>query len=732
MSDACATLELAQQVHRGGDLHRAEQLCQQILQADPDQPDALYLLGIIALQFGRNDQAVEHISHALRRRPDHAEAHSNLGNALANLGRLDEAVDCHRHALQLRPDLAGAYINLGSVLKKQGRLREAVDSYQHALQLRPDLAVAHNNLGNALRDLKELDEAVASYREALRLRPDYAEAFNNLGNALKDQGKLEEAVASYREALRLRPAYADAFNNLGNALEDLNLLEEAADCHRRALQLRPDLAEAYCNLANVLRRQGRLDEAVASYNQAARLRPDLAVVHNNLGNALKDQGELDEAVACYRHALQLNPDYVEAHSNLVYSLLFHPGYDAAAILREARRWHQCHAEPLAACHRPHENDPDPDRRLRVGYVSHDFREHPIAFILLPALSNHDRTHVEVYCYAGVARPDRITDRIRAHADAWRSTVGIADDRLAELIRGDRIDVLVDLNLHMAGSRLLTFARRPAPVQAAWLGNPGTTGLSAIGYRLTDPHLDPPGETDHHYAERSVRLPNSFWCYDPLTDNGPEVNELPALAGEPFTFGCLNNFTKVNAFSLALWAAVMRAVPGSRLLLLAPSGQVRDRVRDQMEREGIGGERIAFADRQPRPEYLRTYQRVDLSLDPLPYNGHNTSLDAAWMGVPTVTLVGQTAVGRAGLSLLRNLALPELAATSAEEYVAIAAGLAGDLPRLAGLRAGLRGRLAASPLMDGPGIARCVESAYRQMWRDWCRNAAAPARRASAD
>jgi protein O-GlcNAc transferase len=596
MSGLGATLERALQFHRAGDLHRAGALYQQLLQADPEQPDALHLLGVVALQLGRADVAVGYIGQALRHRPDHAQAHSNLGNALEGLGRLEEAAACHR--------------------------------------------------------------------EALRLRPNFAEVHSNLGNVLKKQGRLGEAVACYRHALRLRP--------------------------------------------------------------------DLAVAHNNLGNALKDQGELDEAVACYREALPLTPDYAEAHSNLVYSLLYHPGYDAAAILREARCWHQRHAEPLVPSHRPHENDPDPDRRLRVGYVSSDFRDHPAAFILMPLFSNHDRGQFEVYCYSGVTRPDRFTDRFRAHADAWRGTVGLGNDRLAKLIRGDRIDVLVDLTLHMEGSRLLAFARCPAPVQVTWFGYPGTTGLSAVGYRLTDSHLDPPGETAALYAERSVRLPDTFWCYDPFAEDGLQVNELPALASEPFTFGCLNNFCKVNGGSLSLWAAVLRAVPGSRLLLLAPAGPTRDRVRAHLEREGVGGERVAFVERQPRPEYLRTYQRVDLALDPLPYNGHTTSLDAAWMGVPTVTLVGQTVVGRAGLSLLRNLALPELAAQSPDEYVAIAAALAGDRPWLARLRAGLRGRMASSPLMDGPRFAGGVEAAYRQMWRDWCRGAATPASHTPAD
>jgi protein O-GlcNAc transferase len=721
MSDAGATLQAALQFHRAGDLQRAEALYQQILQAAPEQPDALHLLGVVALQQGRSEAAVGFIGRSLRQRPDHAEAHSNLGNALVKLGRLEEAAECHRQALRLRPDLAGAHSNLGNVLKQQGKLAEAAACYRHALRLRPDHAEAHNNLGNALKDQGELDEAIACYRQALQCRPDYAEAHNNLGNALKDQGALDEAVACYRHALRLKPDYADAHSNLGNAFEDLGRLEEASACHRQALRLRPDFAEAQINLGNVLRRQGELDEAAVSYREALRLRPDLAVAHNNLGNALKDLAELDEAVACYRHALRLKPDYAEAHSNLIFSLLYHPGYDGAAIFAEARRWHACHAEPLTLTHRPHDNDPRPGRRLRVGYVSSDFREHPAAFLLMPLFANHDHSQFEIYCYAGVRRPDRFTERFRAHADVWRRTVGLTDERLAELVRRDRIDVLVDLTLHMAGSRLLTFARRPAPVQATYFGYPGTTGLSAIGYRLTDPHLDPPGESDALYVERSLRLPDTFWCFDPL-DDGPEVHELPALAGKPFTFGCLNTFTKINAGSLALFAAVLRAVPGSRLMLLAPAGSARERVRAQFKREGIGGERLEFVNRQPRPEYLRMYQRIDLGLDPLPYNGHTTSLDAAWMGVPTVTFVGHTVVGRGGLSLLCNLGLPELAAQSPDEYVAIASALAGNIPRLAQLRAGLRERMAASPLMDGPRLARAVEAAYRQMWRDWGRGA----------
>jgi protein O-GlcNAc transferase len=276
-----------------------------------------------------------------------------------------------------------------------------------------------------------------------------------------------------------------------------------------------------------------------------------------------------------------------------------------------------------------------------------------------------------------------------------------------------------------GSRLLAFARRPAPVQVTWFGYPGTTGLSAIDYRLSDPHLDPPGETDDCYSEQTVHLPDTFWCYDPLTDDEQEASELPAQTGESFTFGCLNNFSKVNAGVLDLWAAVLREVPGSRLLLLAPAGHARDRVRAHLEREGLSGLRVGFVDRQSRQKYLHCYSRVDVALDPLPYNGHTTSLDAAWMGVPTITQIGTTVVGRAGWSILNNLGLRELAAKTPAEYVAIAARLAGNLTRLRELRATLRARLRASPLMDGKRFARHMEDAYWKMWCKWCRKGEKP-------
>jgi predicted O-linked N-acetylglucosamine transferase (SPINDLY family) len=408
---------------------------------------------------------------------------------------------------------------------------------------------------------------------------------------------------------------------------------------------------------------------------------------------------------------------------LLFALQYHPDYDAQKLREETRLWSQKHAEPLKKFFRPHANDRDPERRLRIGYVSPDFRDHVVAHSLLPLLRRHDHEQVEVFCYANVTYPDRHTEEFRRCADVWRSIVQMSDSRAADLIRQDRIDILVDLALHTGDNRFAVFAQKPAPVQVAFAGYPGSTGLETIDYRLTDPYLDPPGLNDQFYSETSIRLPDSFWCYDPLTTE-PAVNPLPAQAKGRVTFGCLNNFCKVSEPVLRLWSRVLNAVERSQLLILCAEGSHRQPLLEMLQGEGITADRVELVAGRPRLQYLELYHRIDVGLDTFPYNGHTTSLDSYWMGVPVVTLVGQTVVGRAGLSQLTNLGLPELIAEAPEQYVQIAADLARDLPRLAELRRTLRGRMEASPLMDAPRFARNIEAAYRQMWRNWCESGGA--------
>ena len=677
--------DLGIQHHQAGRLAEAEQMYRQILAVEPRHSDALHLLGVIALQVGRYEDAVGLIQRSIGLNPAVSAYYSNLGEAYRLGGHLEEAIGAYHTALQLEPDCADTHNNLGTALYAQGRLEEALAAFRTALRFKPDCAEAHNNLGIALQDQGQLEAALAAYRAALRFKPDYAEAHNNLGTALKDQGQWEEALAAFRAALRFKPDYAEAHSNLGNALQA----------------------------------QGRLEEALAAYRAALQLKPDYAEAHNNLGTTLKAQGRLEEALDAYRAALQLKPDYTEAHSNWIYLLHFHPDYDARSIAEEHRQWNRQHAEPLRCFIQPHGNGRDPDRRLRIGYVSPDFRNHVVGRNLLPLFAQHDHLGFEIFAYAQVVSPDTWTQQFREKSDHWRGIVGRTDEQVAAQIREDQIDILVDLTLHMAHNRLRLFARKPAPLQATFAGYPGSTGLTTIDYRLSDPFLDPPGMEESIYSEQTIRLSSSFWCYDALDCRDVPVSPLQASQKGWVTFGCLNNFCKINEPVLKLWATVLRAVEGSRLLLLSPEGNHRQRTLHLLGREGISPERVEFVPSQSRRDYLKLYHRIDVGLDSFPYNGHTTSLDSFWMGVPVVTLVGQTAVSRAGWCQLSNLGLPELAGHSPEDFARIAIELANDLPRLAQLRAGLRQRMQASPLMDAPGFARAIEAAYRQMWREGC-------------
>ena len=390
------------------------------------------------------------------------------------------------------------------------------------------------------------------------------------------------------------------------------------------------------------------------------------------------------------------------------------------IHEEHRRWNRQHAEPLKKFIQPHTNDRNPDRRLRIGYVSPDLREHVVGQNLLPLLAKHDHQRVEVFAYAKVPAPDAMTERLRSHTDAWRSLVGLSDAQAADLIRQDRIDILVDLALHTANNCLLVFARKPAPVQVTYLAYAGSSGLTTMDYRLSDPYLDPPGGDESVYSEQTLRLPETYWCYQPVVDLPPQPP--PALEKGFITFGCLNNFCKVNEPLLSLWAEILRGVPHSRLLLHAYEGSPRQHVLEHLQREGIDPHRVSFAGKLPVAVYFQQYHSIDIALDTFPYGGGTTTCDTLWMGVPVVSLAGKTAVGRAGLSILSNVGLPELVANTPEEYVHLAIRLANDLPRLKDLRSTLRQRMQASPLMDAPRFARNVEAAYRQMWRNWCEQA----------
>jgi protein O-GlcNAc transferase len=641
-------------------------------------------------------------------------AHSELRDAVAHqrAGRLREAETIYRQLLKKQPESPELHYNLAGLLSAGGRLDESADIYRAAIALDPLYADALNNLALVLMQQGHLEPAVDACRRAIAASPVHTAARNNLGNALRQQGQLDEAIECYRQAVDRGPATPAMLNNLGSALRDAGRLAEALRAFHDALLLDPNVPETHNLLGVVLKMLDRPDEAMLFYRQALQLRPGYVEALNNLGLLFKDMARLDEAVGCFEQALAIKPPRSDVHSNLVYTLLFQTN-SRARLSHELQRWNALHAKRFATSNRPLQIDSHFPRRLKIGYVSPDFRDHCAASFLLPLIASHDREKFEVHCFASVLRPDAITQRFISLADHWHSTVAWSDEEMADRIRAARIDILIDCTLHMAGNRLLVFARKPAPVQITWLGYPGSTGLQTIEYRITDPHLEP--LDDHGWPEKPCRLPETFWCYDPLTAE-PPVNELPARSNGLVTFGCLNNFCKLNEGVLKCWAGVMRATESSRLMLLAPTGSPRKWVLDVLLSRAIDPQRVQFVSSRSRPEYLKLYHQIDLALDTFPYNGHTTSLDSFWMGVPVVTLCGPEPVSRGGVCQLRNLGLDDLIAQTPEQLIQIASALAADLHRLSELRRTLRQRMEQSSLMNAGQFAGNMEAAYVELWK----------------
>lgn len=633
-----------------------------------------------------------------------------------------------REVLRIEPVNARALYLAGAVAHEFGDPGVAADWLRQAVAADPAVAIFHYRLGCALQDLGDPEGAVACYCRALELDPRLAKAHNNLGCLLEARGEAEAAAAAYREALVHDPGLAPAHYNLGNLLRQQERFDEAIEWFRKALALEPNRAEWRRNLGNVLRRKGLAAEAVACYREAIRLDPGVSGVCMDLGNALTNQGRHLEAEGAYRKALNLKPDYPEAHSNLLLTLHYRTGDDPDRLFSEHLLWAQKHASPLYRTASGHSNSRDPARRLRVGYLSPDFRRHSVSFFVEPILAGHDRTHFEVFAYSDVARPDDVTTRLESAADHWRDITTLDHDAVAELIRGDGIDILVDLAGHTGNNRMPLFARKPAPVQVSYLGYPNTTGLATMDYRLTDDDADPVGITDRYYTERLVRLPRGFLCYRPAPDS-PPVGDLPYLARGHIRFGSFNNFVKVTDEAIGLWSRILREAPGSELMLkgngLADPENLRD-LRQRFADCGIAPERLVFQGPVPElAEHLACYHEMDIALDVFPYNGTTTTCEALWMGVPVVSLAGRTHVTRVGVSLLKQVGLAELIAATPEDYIAIASRLAGEPERLRALRSGLRQRLQASSLCDETGFTWGLESAYRKMWECWCEASAVP-------
>ena len=739
-----------------GKLDEAAEAVKKALAIRPNSPGTHGNLANILLAKGDVDGAIASYRHALALNPNAPETVSNLGNALRKKGDLPGAIDNFRRATELRPDFVEARINLAHALKESGKLDESIETYRQALAARPDHVEAIVSMGNALQEAKRFDESIEAYRRALAIGHDYAEAWYGLGGAFKQSGDIDQAIAAYRHAVHVRPDYADAYCNLGIVLNDKGLVNESIEAYQNAIKHLPTYADAYNNLGITLRYAGRLDEAVAALRHALSLRPNYPDALNNLGLAYDELGKPDEAIGAFRQALAMRPQFEYARNNLantlkeigslgeaiaeyriasetsqhpwllgnlLFALHAHPDYGPEQIYTEHLKWNERFIKPLASLRKPHDNDPSPNRPLRFGLVSADLNQHPVGRFMLPLFQNINRDQYQLFCYSDGRREDWVAEALERLSTGWHRTVGLSDQHVADLIRQDRIDILFDLSMHTKESRLTIFGLKPAPVQATYLAYCSTTGVDTIDYRISDPWFDPPyppGTEERIYTEKTLRLPNTYWCYQSPPE-AAEVAPSPANRFGMISFGGLNTFSKVTPQAIAAWGKILVNTPGSRMVLHCKEGQHRHRTVDLFRRAGVEPHRVMFVPRVGGRDYFKLYDQIDIALDTFPYPGGTTTCDALWMGVPVITLKGQTAVSRGGYSILSNVGLTEFVADSIDQYINLATNLAKDLAELAELRTSLRPRMQSSPLMNAPAFARDFHSLLRQIWQQWCAN-----------
>ncbi|MBF0382092.1 MAG: tetratricopeptide repeat protein [Magnetococcales bacterium] len=648
------------------------------------------------------------------------EAHSYLQNGVTyhQHGNFVKAIAFYKKCLGIQPDNIAAMCNLGGALQITGALDDAAAVLQKAISIKPDYAGAYNNLGQVKQDQGLLDEAKICFQKAISFNPSFVQAYNNLGNMQQMDANLDRAVACYQKAISLQPNFAQAYNNLGNVLREQGHLDLAVENLQKAISLQPGYAEAYSNLAYAKQEQGKLDEAIANNQKAISLDPDFAEAYSNLGAALKDKGRLEEGIQNFRKAISLKADLIDAHNNLIFCIDAISQATSDMFCLERQNWAKIHAEPLKALWQPHSNKPEPHRKLRIGYVGADFRQHSAANIFGPMLINHNRDKFSIFCYAGNSEEDELTAKFKSVATKWVNTSRMTDEELAAIIRKDEIDILVDLAGHTKGSRLLTYARKPAPIQVTAWGYPHGTGMEAMDYLFADPIFIPVSQRKK-YSENIIDLPSVIHLNSDIVF--PEPKPPPACQVGYITFGAFNRIVKYNEAVYALWSEILQRIPSAKLLIKTATLDLekrRQEVVSNFKIHGILPERLILLGKTSKQEHLAAHHLVDIMLDPFPHNGGMTTLESLRMGVPVLTCENMSRCPTSA-SILNQLGLDEWRAINGADYLKKAIGFADDIQVLQHLREELPKRFVTSVLGDSQLYVNKVEAIYRLVWQKWC-------------
>lgn len=710
-------LQAAMRLHAAGRLDDAERAARRILEKIPGEPNALHMLGVIYYQRGRLDLAEPLLKASLKFADQVPEWHSNYALFCRAAGRPEEAIKHLKRSIELKPGLADSYDNLGLVLGDLRRFGEAIEAHEAAIRLQPDAVAPGHHLAQTLWNAGRGPDAIAQWRRMVEKHPRFADGHGSLCFALNKVGHSSEAMQHGKMAVKLDPRNPDAHVALAISYGYKAMHEEGVAHLNEAIRLNPRHLAAMINLGWLLERLNKHDQAADYSRMALRIEPTNVQAMLNLSLSLCNLGQFKESLEWLRGGLELDPNHAGGRSNLLWIQHFDPEVTREALFAEHRAFDAYVLQRTAGKRYAHANTRDPERPVKIAYVSPDFRRHPVATFLEPILRNQDPSKFVVSCYSSVRMEDETTARLRALVPNWYDVVELTDEELAELMHRNGEDIAIDLAGHTSDARMLTFALKPAPVQVNYLGYVNTSGMQAMDYRITDGVADPEGN-DAFYCEKLVRLP-CFYCYGEPSGS-LEVGPLPAEANRYVTFGSLNQSMKFNDRVLKQWAELLHRVPDSRLLLMSPDSKSgADRIRESLEGFGVDSGRLTLRVREYYLKYLALYNEIDIALDPFPASGHTTTCDALWMGVPVITMAGQSYVSRLSTDVLTQIGLTELIARDPEEYLRIAGELANDRARLGSLRGAMRERMRNSIIMDARRITADLENAYREMWRAYC-------------
>lgn len=657
--------------------------------------------------------------HASRRQS--SDALLGRAIALAERGTDDEAALNFEQALAADPASPMALVHTADFYVRRKQPERAIPLFSRLTELQPENPECWRNLAVGYSTAGDHAHALEAFTRATNIDPSYSIAAEGMARALVRLGRHREAVEVLQKILTREPTNQRVLFTLGSTLTEMGELDGAEIAFLQIIIAQPDMAEAHANIGriHILRGPGHHEAALQSLLTALKLKPNLASALTNLGTTLLAMGRVDAAAKALRDALAAQPDDPRAFSNLLFCLQNDHEISNEALYAEHRRFALRFEAPIKAHWPKHQNSRVPDRKLRIGYVSADLRDHPVALFLEPLLIHRDRDAFELCFYSNHLQFDAVTERLKGYADEWTPCTHLTDEDLAAKIMADRIDILVDLSGHTAGHRLQMFARKPAPIQVTYMGYGGTTGLDAMDYRITDAWLDPPGVTDAFHSEKLMRLDCGAAAFQGA-QSAPPITPLSSLNGAQVTLACLNNPRKIRPPAIALWAKLLQARPDARLVLGSTSDAgVRDALLGQFVAAGVDASRIQFQPWMAMPDYLASHAHVDIALDPFPYNGGTTSYHSLWMGVPFVTLAGDRTMSRVGAGILGATGLDDWIAETPEQYIDIVLRKLDDLPALNTLRLSLRDRVGAADRNSPQNVTRALENAYRSMWRRWC-------------